>query len=274
MEHLNPQSNYPGKVPRIAVLITDSFGEPFTSIKSDVHPYAWSSVRNFGVDIYYARGITPGFLSRKMNQFSDKFRYTKIRHIQRIVDFTSLFPHLVRLPKTKLTSNLHIQTDVPEGLRFLGLKVLSCLSYLMDQGYDVVYKTTLSSVVNPARFLSEITLINLDVPYYGGTRVTRGDTQFVSGANLLLNRKTISILIENRLFLNPGELDDVSFGRFLRKRVKITEILSENIQSVVEVETADTKNTTHFRCKSNSIPRNDAIIMRQLLNKLERSRTK
>jgi hypothetical protein len=253
---------------KIAVLIADSFGEPFESLKSDIQPRVWDFENR--PDVFYMKGIKPNRLQVGLNKFTDETRYKPWWPIQRAFDCIELRRYQGQEIKVEL-SGQDLSLELPEGLRYLGLKVLTSLEYLITKGYDLFYKTTLSSLVNPREFQKKISQINLNTPYYGGTLVNFGGHPFVSGANMLINRKTVEILISNKKRWNYGLLDDVAIGRLLEHHVEVSPLESLNIASVGEVSkylTTDIENTMHFRCKSSKLPRNDVEIMRSLSERI------
>lgn len=253
---------------RVAVVIADSYGEPFESIKSEIQPTLWKFDSH--LDTFYIKGNAPNKIQSSLNRFTDSKRYSKMWPIQRIFDQTQIGIRSRKGVAFNLVGeDLHF--DIPEGLRYLGLKVISSLAYLYERQYDVVYKTTLSSLVNQQKFLNEISKIDQAKPYYGGTRVNFGRHPFVSGANLMINRKTIEILLSSKNRWNHGLLDDVSIGRLLESRVEISEISTLNISTLDDLEMynpADLAKVTHFRCKSSNLVRNDLEIMRELKKRL------
>lgn len=253
---------------RVAVIIADSYGEPFESIKSEIQPTLWNLDNH--ADIFYVKGNTPNKIQSHMNLFTDSKRYSKLWPIQRTIDQIQLGIKSRKSVSIELLGDdLHL--DVPEGLRYLGIKVMSTLGYLYDKQYEIVYKTTLSSMVNRPRFLNEISRINQSEPYYGGTRVDFGKHPFVSGANLMINRRTIEILLSSTKKWNHGLLDDVSIGRILENKVAITEISTLNVTTLGDLDLltdAMICETTHFRCKSSNLVRNDLDIMRELKKRL------
>jgi hypothetical protein len=254
--------------PRVAVIIADSYGEPFESIKSEIQPTLWKFSKS--LDTFYIKGNKPNKFQNHLNEFTDSKRYSKLWPIQRSIDQIHLGLQSRKIVDTDLIGeDLHV--DIPEGLRYLGLKVMRTLEYLYERQYDVVYKTTLSSLVNQKNFLSEISRIDLARPYYGGTKVNFGSHPFASGANLMVNGKTMEILLSSKRKWNHGLLDDVSLGRLLENKVEISEISTLNVSSLDALNSltdSELAHTTHFRCKSANYVRNDIEIMRELIKRL------
>lgn len=253
---------------RTAVLIADSFGSPFSELKAEVQTLIWSPISN--VDIYYMRGFRPNKFSEFQNQMSEKMRYSKLWPIQRATDNLLLSKKSINIP-TASFANHDIKVEVNEGLRNLGLKSLSAYKALMDFGYEIVYKTTLSSIVQPKLFQEAVENIPSNTPHYTGTVIHFGEKPFISGANLFLNRKAIEILLRKRTYWQHGLLDDVAIGRLLRGYLSDTGLNSINIESLEQVEKLTKKEITrtmHFRCKSSKTPRNDVEIIKLMNSKM------
>lgn len=253
---------------RTAVLIADSFGSPFEELKSEIQPLIWSRLPS--VDVFYMRGLRPNKFPEFQNQLSEKMRYSKLWPIQRVMDNLLLANKSKKIPSLSISKN-DLVVNVNEGLRNLGLKSLSAYKYLIESGYEVVYKSTLSSIVQPKIFQATIDSIDSQAPYYGGTVIHFGGKPFVSGANLFLNRKAIEILIQRRKFWQHGLLDDVAIGRLLNVHLKDVGMNTVNIQSLEQVygiTEDDIIGNIHFRCKSSANPRNDVEIMKKMISKL------
>jgi hypothetical protein len=255
--------------PKIAVLVADSFGEPFESIKIEIQPRLWQPLSD--VDVFYMRGRKPNLIQTGFNLFTDNLRYKKAWPIQRLVDQQQIS----LISRKKYTATLEkgdLNVNVPEGLRYLGLKLIQSLKYIYHHEYDVVYKTTLSSIVNPTVFQQISHQIDHSEPFYGGTPINFGTHPFVSGANLMMNRKTLEIVLNSLKKWNHGLLDDVAIGRLLEDKVSIHPIASINFSTLDDAKAwplEDIKTTMHFRCKSSSVERDDVAIMIEALRRIQ-----
>jgi len=251
-----------------AVLIADSFGSPFEELKSQIQPELWSKVS--GADVFYVRGLKPSRVSEIQNRTSESLRYSHMRPVQRTYDNLALNTKFKKIPSISVTKN-EIFVNVSEGLRNLGLKSLAAYDFLYKSGYEIIYKTTLSSIINPNLFTKVIDSIDTDIPLYTGTVINLGKHQFVSGANLILNRKVLSILLERRGDWQHGFLDDVAIGRLLKNYMMDLGLRTKNLENLDDVKSLsafDLSNIMHFRCKSSEEPRNDLDIMKSLLKRM------
>ena len=250
---------------RVAVLVADSHADVFQAIKREIHPEIWNFAALNNIDVYYMLGREPSFAETALVKLSDQFRYTKLHPVQRVVDFTQLFRHNFNLPSVQHESGtLHV--DIPEGLRYLGVKYLASLKYLYEKNYDIVYKTTLSSILNPAKFINFVKSLSLTEPIYVGTQIIFPEVRFISGANLFLNRKSIELILQNKKRWNHALLDDVAISRLLWN-VQSTPLSSMNISSTSQAQSITEQQiseTFHYRCRTAGPIRNDLDVMKIL----------
>jgi hypothetical protein len=255
---------------KIAVLIADSYGEPFETIRNTCSDQIWSN-HDGKIDVFTMIGNRENNRSRILNNASNKLKYTKFWPLQRVIDKTTLFHYKIHLPSVEQVGTV-LNVNISEGLRYLGPKILASASYLFEKGYDVVYKTTLSSVVQRKIMLSILEEIDLSTEFYGGSIAGTQQFRFASGANLVMNRKLFELVREHLSVWDFADYDDVALGKIARRNaLEISEIETLNIDSVSHLESlpdSAIKNVPHFRCKSNVIPRDDVQIIRRLIERL------
>jgi hypothetical protein len=255
---------------KIAVVIADSSGEPFTAIKDALHPSIWNNLTSSGVDVFYVSGKKSTFLKGLINNLSEGVRYSKLWPIQNLIDCILLSRYNKVLPPCNVKENL-IEVEICEGLRTLGVKMLSAYNYLYRENYDYIFKTTLSSIVNEKVFLEFIHKLPRYSIVYGGTPVNFGLHPFASGSNTLLSKQALGLLFRDLARWNHGFLDDVAMGRIFEEITEITPIASLHIESIDElnqIPDLELKQTIHFRCKSRATPRNDVQIIQELRSRL------
>ena len=255
---------------KIAVLIADSRGEPFEEIKTALHPAIWERLRLLGVDVFYVNGLKPTRIQQRLSNFSEDLRYSKLWPLQNLLDKFLLLKFNSRIPPCSVNQGF-ITVEICEGLRTLGVKMLSAYKYIYQENYDYIFKTTLSSLVNEKAFMALVEELPRDRLVYGGTPVNFGKHPFASGSNTLLNRPALEFIFDNMSQWNHGFLDDVAMGRIFEGITGITPIASLHIDSMEQISTISAqvmKQTIHFRCKSRSIPRNDVEIIQRLRKRL------
>ena len=258
--------------PRTAVVIADSFGEPFETIKRTLHPDIWRVLQSCGVDLFYAQGTIPNNFEHALNIILEKTRYTKLRPIQYFINRILLRRYILKLPEVQVEKNL-IRVNAPEGLRFLGIKMVSSYLELYRMNYQVIFRTTLSSIVNTQQFIQFLNEVPQGIPFYGGRIIENGRSTFVSGASTFLNREALGLIDSRISSWDNGHLDDVALGKLLHD-VARSNCESLNIDSVDAIEAIEQKTllkTLHFRCKSSNKNRQDIEIMNALLVRLHQS---
>ena len=258
--------------PRVAVIIAHSFGDTFEMLREQIQPKVWNRFEENEIDVFYTLGNRPNFLQKTLDTISVKFRYSKyLWIIQRLMDSFTLDARNTRLPKVQKDGNT-LRVDFPEGHRYMGVKMIAAFKYLFEQKYDIIYRTTLSTVVIPENFRRVINTIDNRFPFYGGSKLSFFEPNFVSGANLFLNHRALGYLLDNIKKWHHWDLDDVAIGKMLNGKIEITELSSINVSSVEDAEKIDYKNlgqAIHVRCKSNKLIRNDKEIMTEVLRRLE-----
>ena len=255
---------------KIAIVIADSSGEPFEEIKTSLHPGIWERLAFLGADIFYVKGEEPNGLQQILNNFSEGLRYSKFWPVQNLLDRFLLLKFNSRIPSCSVNQQF-IEVEIREGLRTLGVKMLSAYRYIYQENYDYIFKTTLSSIVNEEAFLNFIQDLPQEGIFYGGTPVNFGKHPFASGSNTLLNRSALEFIFDNVNHWNHGFLDDVAMGRIFEGIVEVTPIASLHIDSmnqINKISSHEIKHTIHFRCKSRSEPRNDVEIIQELKKRL------
>ena len=258
---------------RIAVLISHSYGEPFESLKERIQPLAWESLVGSDIDVYFSIGKRSNKMSKLLDRKSTQWRYSeRLWILQRAMDRITLCIYNIKLPKVVALGNI-LQTDIPEGVRFQGAKTLASFRYLYENNYDVVYRTTMSTIPVASNFLYFARTIELDTPYYGGVVNTYASTSFVSGAGVFLNRSSLKLLVQNIHNWRHSDLDDIAISRILKKFVEPTGLSAINVydhESARDIDVRLFETAIHVRCKSSQIPRDDSGIMKVVLEKYQK----
>jgi hypothetical protein len=256
---------------KVAVIIADSYGDFFQTIKNFNEDYVWKSLESQEIDVFYMIGQKPNASYEKFASHREKMRFTWLAKIYEALDLFLLIRRNFFPPEVKIRGNT-IEIDIVESLRTLGIKNITSIGALRSMGYNIIVKTTLSSVVNPHAFLNMVRNVGQESMFYGGPLVVYKSQTFVSGSFLVMNAKTADFLIKRRWCWNNGRLDDIAVYKLLRRNVKKTAVSSLNISSCEEIEKVDEKTlveTVHFRCKSGDLERKDLKIMKELIVRIK-----
>jgi hypothetical protein len=258
-------SNY-----KIAVLIADVEDEVFRDIKARLSEVVWRDFRSSGIDVYYIKGKNLSSIKRRAFNFLERVRYSKFWPLQYFYDYFSMYRYKHRSPQTLVIGD-EIHVDVPEGLRYLTIKMLAGLEKLEKLEYDFVYRTTLSTVVNLKVLEKYTNFLGIADTIYAGYLVDFNTHPFISGSSTLVNRKAIKVLSMNRRKLNFAKLDDVAIGRVLENLVNPVSIPHLNVTSSEDLENLSPEDlaiTLSYRCKTRTIPRSDWQIAELLVSKI------
>jgi len=174
-----------------------------------------------------------------------------------------------------LTGNIYINDDIIYIPGYESLvpgcldKTIKSIEYLLNNNFDFdfIFRTNLSSVVNLQKIYN---LLSNNINYAGVIGLY-GDTNFASGAGILLSKKYCNFLIENQKKLDYSLIDDVSIGKFLNKinKFEITPLTrhetynySNNLNNLSNEIIND---YYHFRCKSSLDHTKTIDIMKKII---------
>lgn len=251
------------EVPKIAILIADCHDDFFGEIRLAIHNRIWKPFQDAGYQIFYIKGNKPNVSEVILNYISDKLRHTHFQFIQYFLN--KLFIGKIDKRKIKIVnSNNNLLVDIPEGLRHIALKMLLGMKYLEEKGFQIVYRTTTSSILSFGNFNKVLNSINIDRVIYKGSQGEHNGTKFVSGANTLIDSKAINILFGEINRIDFGYLDDVAFSKILWPYIDENDISSVSIGNTAELTYLSSEQASeivHFRCRSYEKPRDDLKIM-------------
>lgn len=256
---------------RIAILIADFEDSTFTDIKKHMKELVWNNPNKSGVDVYYISGLRLTRLQKMKDECIERARYSKFWYLQYGYDYLAMYRYKRYKPKARLIGE-DIKVTVPEGLRHLTIKMVAGLELLEKLGYDFVFRTTLSTVVNTELLRKYAKILGKDEEKYAGYLVEFNAHPFISGSATLVNRKAIKLLIENRHKLNFARLDDVAIGRVFENLITPESLPHLNINSredVGKISQEDIKSVLSYRCKTHTLPRTDLLVAEEVIRRIE-----
>jgi len=134
-------------------------------------------------------------------------------------------------------------------------KVLCGFDFFIKNNFDLVFKTNLSTIVNFEKLYDYFLNISSDREFvYDGITSQYHNYTFCSGAGMLLNRKSVELVLNNKDKLDESWTDDIFIGYVLNKLHNILpnegnlnryDIFQENSHFTKE----DILNSTHIRIK-------------------------
>lgn len=134
-------------------------------------------------------------------------------------------------------------------------KTLCGFDFFMKNDFDLVFKTNLSTIINFEKFYEYCKQIPQSREFvYDGIIGQHQGYSFCSGAGMLLNRKSVGLVLSNKDKLHESWTDDIFIGYILNKLYNILpnegnlnryDIFHENSHFTKE----DILNHTHIRIK-------------------------
>jgi len=134
------------------------------------------------------------------------------------------------------------------------VKVISGFEFFVENDYDLVFKTNLSTIINIKPFLNYCESVKNKEFVYDGIFSEYQDYLFCSGAGMLLNKNTVNIVLSNKKLINDSWTDDIFIGYVLHKLNNITPIYNgltrlDIIKPNFNVDISKLSDFTHFRFK-------------------------
>lgn len=131
-------------------------------------------------------------------------------------------------------------------------KTITGFKYFSSKDYDLVFKTNLSTIINFDKFYEYCLSVNCENFIYEGRVGKHLDYEFCSGAGMLLNKKTVNLVLNNINKIDDTWTDDIFIGYVLNKLNGIQPIENGlnrfDILSEITL-TNEIKNYTHIRIK-------------------------
>lgn len=202
---------------RKAILVAMADEVPFSGIKEEIYPKLVAHYSKRDYETFFVYGRKQSTSEYKVRRNLEKLRWNRFHMILRLYDLFALAIYKWKRPKCYL-SEQNIFVDVPEDIRHLSTKILSALSLLDEMGYDIIVRTTVSSILNLEvidRYLQNVTL---DREIYGGRINQQADGfTYASGSLTVFNDKCVALLKRNIRKFDFSLIDDVSIGKLMIK---------------------------------------------------------
>ena len=107
-------------------------------------------------------------------------------------------------------------------------KVYSGFQFFLEKDYDLVIKTNLSTFMNIRQVYEHLTRIDLTAQYvYEGVYAEHKGFYFCSGADMLLNRRAATLVVNSRSKMTEEWTDDIFIGYILNKENGIVPVCRE-----------------------------------------------
>lgn len=262
----------------LSIAIGQAKTEPWESIWREGQVPTWVQRFRKEVEIINASGLPMSKFGEKYDAIHEKVRYQKaIGRWQGRLDYLWvpwLNRNIAQAHELPATTIREIQIKTSSSYLFAGRRLLGVISwFLKEDKSDFLFTTTTSSLVNVPLLYRQISKFDPRESIYAGHLLGEEPHQFVSGAGTLLSRGAAGLIVKNFKKYPQEMLNDAALGKLMRT-LGIHPICHPWIwiQKPEEIEKLSVEvlaKTFHYRCKTSTFPRIDALIMKKLHTRLE-----
>lgn len=259
---------------KLIILVKHGLYPEFIELTKEAQGKTWlSDTKPLDVKVIHYYGIPVGRLVQKLDKFHEFMRWHSrwASYLIATLMYVLSLPFLAWIPKTRISNEIQahdteIQCQVIDTIFTLRWKQLSIYNYVLkNYQFEYVFETNASSYIDFTNLLREIDKFTQSPLYAGNTPTPK----FVSGANRILDRESLTAVQENRIHWNPAFLEDVAIGKLMKYlRIPTVAMSSISVTNLMEVQMLKDdllRREYHFRTKSFvGEKRNDAILMRAL----------
>ena len=257
--------------PRVLIVYTTSQQEPFSSLEKNGALKTWTKSLPSGCQVISlgARADGGSSVLHSYSRIYENLRWGKFGRVVTIAARILGKPFSTYTPKSSLIGS-GLVVNIPEGLSFLGFKLLSAVDYMLEENFEFLVYTNLSSYINTYRLTEILSAVNPFADYYAGKRLPSILNEGVSGSFIVLSRETCARIKKNRNGWNHAYLDDIALLRLTKKmKIRPTFLDSLNILEVTSVKSmnrSDLLQYPHFKCGPQFLgsQRSDFLVMREL----------
>ena len=135
------------------------------------------------------------------------------------------------------------------------IKTINGFDFFISNDFDLVFKTNLSTVINLENFNNYcLETYKSDRYVYDGLIGQYNNFKFVSGAGMLLNKKSVNLILDNKSQVSKDWTDDIFFGYILNHKNNIIPTYGELkrydlIYSGQSIDISQVGSATHIRVK-------------------------
>lgn len=270
---------------KIMVVILHSEQYPWSSIIREGQFNTWvNCIDHEFIEVFYCFSKPPRKLIQILDETNELFRwklgavFSSIRNIlNKIVarPFQSFIPKIVE-------ENFN---GAPKGVKRLRIKfpdmyltarwrqIAVMQFFLNQQRCEHLLFVTSATYLNTERLREVIRKLSNEYIYAGPVFGNPKEKQFVSGAHMLFNRKSVEILLRNRKFVPVELLNDLGMGvAFARLGIRPQRLVTMNLSDsdqLNRIKQKDLETYHHFRLKSfKNGKRNDVKLFHELHGRL------
>jgi hypothetical protein len=260
---------------RILYCFTSSYIEPFASLQKTGADATWRLTlppedKSLAI---YANGSGKFKLLYKASLIFEKLRWGKFGKYSTLILRYFIKPFGSNIPSWREKDG-DLIVDIPEGLTFLGFKMLASMNYASQNQFDWLVLTNLSSYPVCSEIRECLAGLEPNVDLYAGKRLPSDVNRGISGSFVILSAATIKKILMNKHSWDHSALDDIALMK-LTKQLNIDptylpSITLTQVASLEEVVHQIKKGTLHYKCGPflENYVRQDYILMRILFKLL------
>ena len=259
---------------RILYCFTSSYIEPFFSLQKSGADSTWRLTlphedKSLAI---YANGSGKFKSLYKASLIFERLRWGKFGIYFTLILRYFLKPFGRKLPSWQEKGG-DLLVDIPEGLTFLGFKMLASMDYACQKQFDWLVLTNLSSYPVCSEIREFLEGLEPNVNLYAGKRLPSDVNRGISGSFVILSAATIKRILMNKHSWDHSALDDIALMK-LTKHLNIDptflpSITLTQVTSLEEVVHQVNEGALHYKCGpflQNNV-RQDYVLMR-ILSKL------
>ncbi len=252
--------------PRVMIFSGHALQAPWVDIAREGMFQTWlREPEPYGLQVRHMHGMTMPVGTRWLDRWHEWARWqVRGKHIVPALDATLSWPLRQALPgyceRPRFLGTEHIawHVHVPDSYFSLRWKMVAGYQALLNEcDFDLVYMATTSSYVHIPRLLELVQDFPTSGVYAGSTIYdVRSGTWFASGANRMMSRDVLELIVANRDRYTSRHPEDLDLGRMLAGLgVQVRELPTMNIASLEALDALsdeDLQASHHFRLTSGS----------------------
>lgn len=259
------------KKSKLVIAISHALIKPWDEIKI-AQEQTWITNRTIDSQVIFYLSKPSPVLLRKYDIFVEKYRFSKKygRFISRLNQLTgNLISH--KIPNYMyIEAKEELIVDSWSTYQLFGRRNLALFDWFINStDGDFLFQTNTSSYLRIENLQEIVKKYCANDLVYAGAIINPDYTFFpiVSGAGKLLSRKLVLEILKNKDLLKFN-LEDVALAELVSKlgvnAIELRRLDLPNLHSIKKYSNQELGEHFHFRCKSDSNPRIDGQIMREL----------
>lgn len=262
--------------PKLAIAISHALVKPWDEIKI-AQEETWITNNSYDSQIIFYLSKNPPLFLKNFDYFVEKYRFSKKFgiFISKLNVLTSnLISH--KIPKYIFTEEKkELVVNSWSTYQLFGRRNLALFDWFINYtDCDFLFQTNVSSYLRVEYLQDILKKFSKNELVYAGAIINPDDLKFpiVSGAGKLLSRELIMEILNNKNLLKFDNLEDVALAELISKlgvkAINLPRLDLPNLPTIKKYSDVELREYFHFRCKSDSNPRKDVQIMKELHRRL------